>query len=169
MTKEQQLKLQAYLDGELSGREARNVGDWLQDNREAAVLLAELKNTSQALAENEPQIKFPESREFYWSKIAREIQKTGLKRDSAKIFNWKRLLWPVSLAAGAIAVCFVIVISGNSATDRAMQAAVSADMDTPVVEPAQADSEAITYEIKSDGTTLVWFSADENVAPTKTF
>ncbi len=175
MTTEQQLKLQAYLDGELPERETRKVELLLQDDVEAAKLFAELKNTRQALAENEPQIKFPESREFYWSKIAQRIQKLEPEEVSETNFNWRRLLWPISLTAGAIAVCFLAVILQNPAANKSDAIAsisptsISTDVDAPVVESAQADSEAMTYEDKSDGTTLVWFSADENSAPIKTF
>lgn len=170
MTTEQQLKLQAYFDGELPERKARKIELLLQDDRDAAKLLAELKYTRQALVENEPQIKFPESREFYWLKIAREIQKLEPEKDSPENFNWKRLLWPISLTAGAIAVCFLAVILQNPAANETTQAAsVSSDIDAPVIESAQADSEAMTYEDKSDGTTLVWFSVDESSAAPKTF
>ena len=75
MKDEQQLKLQAYLDGELPDSEVRAVADWIAKDAEAAGLLAELKNTRGALAGFEAEIKLPESREFYWSKIAREIER----------------------------------------------------------------------------------------------
>ena len=45
MTNEQQLKLQAFLDGELPEREAREILAWTQRDSAAAALLAELKNT----------------------------------------------------------------------------------------------------------------------------
>jgi len=170
VTTEQQLKLQAFADGELPEREAHKVALLIQDDREAAKLVAELKDTREAIAHAEPQITFPGSREFYWSRIAREIQKREPEKGSPANSNWRRLLWPIGLSAGAIAVCFLTVIYENPVADKPAQAAsISSDADAPIVEPAQADSEAITYEDKSDGTTLVWFSADENSAAAKTF
>jgi hypothetical protein len=165
------LKLQAHLDGELPEREVRQIELLLQGDREAAKLFAELKSTRQALVENEPQIQFPESREFYWSKIARQIQELEPEEyETSENFDWRRLLWPISLTAGAIVVCFLAVILQNPVANKVGQAvAISSDADMPVVESAQADSEAMTYEDKSDGTTLVWFSVDENFTPTKTF
>ncbi|HXE43061.1 MAG TPA: hypothetical protein VN516_08555, partial [Candidatus Baltobacteraceae bacterium] len=113
-------------------------------------------------------LSMPESREFYWSKIAREIQKLEPERNSLAAFDWRRLLWPISLTAGAIAVCFLVVVSQNSPADKFGTAIVaSSDLDTPIVEPTQADSEAITYQDEADGTTLVWFSADDNSVPAK--
>ena len=75
MTNEQQLKLQAFLDGELPEREAREILAWTQRDRDAAALLAELKNTRQVMQKSEPHLSVPESREFFWSKIEREIQR----------------------------------------------------------------------------------------------
>ena len=50
MKLESELKLQAYLDGELSPRQARKVSAWLAQDQEAQQLFAELKNTKTALA-----------------------------------------------------------------------------------------------------------------------
>ena len=70
-----QLKLQAWLDGELPEAEAREVAAQVARDREGAALAEELRNTRQALAGFEADVRLPESREFYWSKIAREIQR----------------------------------------------------------------------------------------------
>ena len=70
-----QLKLQAFLDGELPEAEASEVANWLARDREAAALLEELRNTRDALAGFEAGIQLPESREFFWSKVQREIQR----------------------------------------------------------------------------------------------
>jgi len=74
MNEEFQLKLQAYLDGELSKKETREVETWLASDKEAQLLLAELKTTNRALSIFEQELKLPESREFFWSKIQREIR-----------------------------------------------------------------------------------------------
>ena len=44
-----QLKLQAFLDGELPEAEANEVANWLARDREAVALLAELRNTRKAM------------------------------------------------------------------------------------------------------------------------
>ena len=71
-----QLKLQAWLDGELPEAEAKEVAKWVAQDPEAALLQGELKNTRQALAAGEKPMQLPESREFFWSKIEREISRT---------------------------------------------------------------------------------------------
>src|SRR4051812_1303740 len=75
MNEEQQLKLQAFLDGELSEAEARDVAALVARDADAAALMTELRNTRQVLANFEPDRKLPESREFFWSKIEREIER----------------------------------------------------------------------------------------------
>src|SRR5438874_12013740 len=96
MKHEEQLKLQAYLDGELSGREARAVAKLVALDARAQTLLAELRFTKASLAVNEPEIKLPESREFYWSKIEREIQRletVPATRGTYWFTWWRRKYW----------------------------------------------------------------------------
>ena len=160
MTSEQQLKLQAFLDGELPDREAREILAWTQRDREAASLLAELKNTRQAMAKSEPHLRVPESREFFWSKIEREIQRLEPQTTSAPKMSffaaWRRFLLPASAIA-------TLVIAGMLAHFNVPKATVEnvADADdTPAVETTLASAAATTYRDAGEGTTLVWFSDD---------
>jgi anti-sigma factor RsiW len=158
MNEEQQLRLQAFLDGELPEREAREVLAWTQRDADAAALLTELRNTRQAIAKSELHLSVPEAREFYWSKIEREIQKLepAQTRTPEKSFfaGLRRFLLP----AGATAA---LVIAGLFAYSHLGTVAVVAanDSDETVVETDQAGSDATTYRDEADGTTLVWFSA----------
>ena len=163
MTSEQQLKLQAFLDGELPEREAREILAWTQREGDAAALLAELKNTRQAMAKSEPHLSVPEAREFFWSKIEREIQRLEPQATSAPDVSIFAALRRFLLPASAIAT---LVIAGMIAHFNGPKAVVEsvADADTPSVETTLANSDATTYRDASEGTTLVWFSsaADEN-------
>src|SRR5436190_16225279 len=67
------MKLQAYLDGELAGSEAQQVAALVENDAEARSLFGELQQTRTMLRGNEPEMLLPESREFFWSKIEREI------------------------------------------------------------------------------------------------
>jgi anti-sigma factor RsiW len=69
------LKLQAWVDGELPGEEARQVEALVSGNKEAAALASELRNTRGYLRGNELTVPVPESPEFYWSKIRRQIER----------------------------------------------------------------------------------------------
>src|SRR5579859_1055327 len=93
MDYEAQLRVQAYLDGELPEGEARQVANRLAQDREAVALLAELRQTRQALAGFEAGIRLPESEEFYWSKIKRQIEREQPAEAPARAAS----LWAVRL------------------------------------------------------------------------
>jgi len=164
MSNEQQLKLQAFLDGELPEREAREVLVWTQRDRDAAALLAELKNTRQSLASAMPQTNVPESREFYWSKIAREIQRPEPQRTSAPGVSIFAALRRFLLPASAVATLVIAGLFAHFNTPKLSLESV-ADADTPTVETAMADSDATIYRDASEGTTLVWFSSGADDSP----
>src|SRR5580658_1748549 len=69
MKHELELKVQAWLDGELPDHEARQMGEWIARDSEAAALAAELGCIRQAMFRQETAGTLGESREFYWSKI----------------------------------------------------------------------------------------------------
>lgn len=160
MKSEQQLKLQAFLDGELPENEAREVASWLAQDSEAKALHTELKNTRRAIKDSEPGAKVPESREFYWSKIQREIERL---EPSAKTpvnvspFVWlRRLLMPLSAMA-------IFVIAGLIAFYQFAPHGRRPSLESEV---ASANSGAFTYHDYSAGMTLVWlpFPAEKEVA-----
>ena len=160
MTKEQQLNLQAFLDGELSENEAREMAAWIARDNEAKALHAELKNTRRAIKESEPNVRVPESREFYWSKIQREIERlepvaAEHVKGSPFVFL-RRLLVPLSAAA-------VFVIVGLIAYHEFMPSGARHFLETEV---ASANSGAFTYRDYSSGMTLVWlpFPAEKDLA-----
>jgi anti-sigma factor RsiW len=149
-----QLRLQAFLDGELSEAEAREVANWLARDRDAVALHAELRNTRQAMVGHEIGVELPESREFFWSKIEREIQRLEppAVEPARRPFwsGWRRFLVPAS-AVAALGVALFIVLKPSPGT---------------FVESAFADPGAFTYRDFSAGATLVWLSypAEEEVA-----
>src|SRR5579862_5996531 len=134
MTEEQQLKLQAFLDGELPEKDAREVAAWVARDAEATDLQAELRNTRKALADYEPALKLPESREFYWSKIQREIQRSEPARAPAESTSVFALLRRVLLPLGAVAVLAIAGVlafqqfSNQGETPRAQVNAMLADV-----------------------------------------
>ena len=75
MNVEDGIKLQAHLDGELTGREAQQVAALIENDAEARGLFGELQQTKVWLKANELEMRLPESREFFWSKIERDIQR----------------------------------------------------------------------------------------------
>jgi anti-sigma factor RsiW len=117
MKPKQALKLQAYLDGELSGRAARRVAAWLAQDPEAQALANELRQTKALLAGYEPDARVPESREFYWSKIARAIATAEVQASRPVglwgwLADWRRALVPVSGLAVALVLALALIRGG---------------------------------------------------------
>jgi hypothetical protein len=114
MNLEQRLELQAWLDGELPEADARRVAAFVRENRDAEALIGELRMTSGFLAGNEPEAKLPESGDFHWSKIRREIERADQAAAAAPqgswVFAWRRLFAPLS---GVALVVFLSILSLN--------------------------------------------------------
>jgi anti-sigma factor RsiW len=147
-----QLKLQAFLDGELPEGEARKVTKLVAQDRESAALLEELRNTRSALAGFEAEIRLPESREFFWSKVACGIERleTPAPEPAPLPFFalWRRFLIPAAALALALVVGLVL-----TRTTGPVDRTAGSDSETAV-----ADASAFTYRDYSAGTTLVWVS-----------
>jgi negative regulator of sigma E activity len=146
-----QLKLQAWLDGELAAREAAQLDERLAKDPEAQALLGELKMTRGVLAGFEAGVKLPESPEFFWSKILREIERQPRRvapsRRASVFAGWQRWLAPLGAVAATMAVVLLIARSEQG----------------PQTVTSLADSGAFTYHDFAARTTLVWLSypADE--------
>jgi anti-sigma factor RsiW len=152
MNEEQQLKLQAFLDGELPETEAREISAWLAQDEEANGLVKELRNTRQALKNSQSPVRVPESREFYWSKIQREIDRLEPAAEPVRKTSWLQTFRRVLIPAGAVAAVAIIgIIAGRQFLPAQLASAAESEMTV-------ADSGAFTYHDYAHGTTLVWVS-----------
>jgi anti-sigma factor RsiW len=148
-----QLRLQAYLDGELSASEAKEVSDVLAKDAESAALVTELRQTSQALAGLDDGLKLPESREFFWSKVQRGIESQEnrtITMERSTPVPWsvrlRRFLVPASGLAVIAALALVVTReSGGGSTN-------------PSVETSLADGGGVVYHDFSARATFVWLS-----------
>ena len=149
MTDEMKFELLAYADGELSASARRNVEARLATDAGARALLAELQMTRQTLGSNEPAQPLPESREFYWSKIEREINRlesAGERRAPSPILQWwRRLILP---AAGLAVLALTLSVNVLPGVGRGGSG----------VEASFPGAEALTYRDQAQGVTLVWLS-----------
>lgn len=155
---EVQIKIQAFLDGELPEAEAREIASLIARDEDAAALHVELKNTRRALAGAEEGVRVPETREFYWSRIGREIERVErLQPVKSQVSVWHvlaRWLRPLgAIAAVAVAALLILHTDSNPAGDSAVVTAMSG-------------ADATTFRDEASGTTLVWFSypAENGVA-----
>lgn len=143
MKEDLQLRLQAYLDGELPSGEAQSVRDLLARDAAARDLLVELTNTRDVIVAHEATIKVPESREFYWSKIQREISREE-KPAAVPSFSLSAWLQRILVPAGAVAAVAIAVM-------LTLPHPGAGDFSTTSSEAA-----AFTYHDYATGTTLVW-------------
>ncbi len=152
MNQELELQLQAYVDGELPANEARKITELLAHDGSAQALLRELTFTKQALSGNELEVKLPEGRDFYWSKIAREIasqERTEAPVPSAPWWRWTfKYFAPV---AGLAAVCLLLIVPGKK--EDAGEANSAA-----VIENLSPDMVTSTFHSQSDGLKVIWLS-----------
>ncbi|MBI3414989.1 MAG: hypothetical protein HY043_06650 [Verrucomicrobia bacterium] len=149
---DKEFKLQALLDGELSPDEARQVTEWLAGDAAAKALFAELKATKAAIAGNEQEIRLSESREFYWSKIARQIEREDAVAvgDPRKTpFAWMRWFAPL---AGTATLVIVLALALRLRPGLRSGGLASAD----AFEPPHEDSSIISFHSDSEGISVVW-------------
>lgn len=151
-TTEQILDLQAYVDGELPPERRAQVEAALSGDADARELVAGLRNLSGLIRANEPEIKVPASREFYWSQIQRQIEAAGKNREedikpAASALGWLRWLVP----AFGVATVAVVVSLRSGAKPDVGGALVAANVDS-----FQADSSSVMFRSESDGVTVHW-------------
>jgi anti-sigma factor RsiW len=146
MKHELELKVQAWLDGELADREARRMGEWIARDPEAAALAAELGCVRQALFRQETPGSLGESREFYWSKIQRQIEReSSLRRAERRPWfaRWHKYMAPLTgVAALAFVLLMAVVRHGSQTFDE--------------VSSTGAGMEAVTFHDQSAQMTVVW-------------
>jgi hypothetical protein len=146
MKHELELRIQALLDGEVSEHEAAQLADWVERDAEAGVLAAELGTVRKAMVDNEMIVALPETREFHWSKIERQIQRETLAPNRPPVSwlaRWRRALLPL---AGVTALACVLTLA-------------VVQMHRPTFDEISATDEgmeAVTFHDQSAELTVVW-------------
>lgn len=148
-----QLKVQAWLDGELPEHEARQVGEWIANDAKASALAAELGSVQRAISGNETNAVLTDSREFYWSKIERQIRREEAQTPAHApvpwYARWRRYMAPLAGAAALGCALLVAVVQHSSPADE--------------ISSAGSGMEALTFHDQSAGMTVVWLQ--DNSAP----
>ena len=151
MNVEPGIKLQAYLDGELSSGESRAISALLENDASARALFEELQQTRSLLRANEPEFRLPESREFFWSRIEREINRpaaAAVSRPAGWLLFLRRHLAATTGAAVALAVGVFAAFQMNW---------VSPDLFEEIENPLE-DTGSFSFRSESQQMTLVWIS-----------
>jgi anti-sigma factor RsiW len=156
MKHELELKVQAWLDGEMSDPDAARMAGWVARDAEAGVLAAELRTVRKAMVDNEMIAPLPETREFHWSKIERQIQREAMTPQRPAV-SWlgqfRRFLLP---------------IAGVTALACAMTLAVK-QMHRPTfdeISDTNAGMDAVTFHDQSAEMTVVWLQDSSQTSGT---
>ena len=150
-----ELKLQACLDGELSSDETRAIEELLARDAGARSLFEELRATRTLLAGSELEVKLPETGEFYWSKIRRQIELEERRTpagDGPKPVSapWVRFLTPAG-ALAALVVLVVIALKNSDASPSELALEDSHEIETPLEE-----SSSFSFRSEAAAMTVVW-------------
>jgi hypothetical protein len=154
MNREAQLKVQAWLDGELGRGDVAEVSRLVREDPVSAGLARELKLTRQWLAAGEPVRPLPQTREHYWDGIARQLTPHGQPGTTTRALAdwgiWLRWLIPAAAAIVLLAVLF------TPPADAPRSAGISpAEVDTPL-----DDLGSFTFRSDSEQMTVVWVDSD---------
>lgn len=156
MNRDQELQLQAYMDGELSRAQAQRIENGLLASNEGRQLLEELRWIDRMLASNEPGTTVPETREFYWSRIEHGIalaEAAAARRSSVSASAWlspSRWLAPVS---GFAIVC-VLALAATQFFDFSPTGLASGQLAR--VESPSKSMESYSFESKSENVFVIW-------------
>jgi anti-sigma factor RsiW len=151
---EAKLKLQAYVDNELSNRESLEIAARVERDPEARALCAELKEIRTLLACDELEVKLPESREFYWSKIEREILR-GSAQAAEPVpsgrYWWTRFFAP-AVGFAVLLITTLLVLRPHPMASRLSE--------LHEIESPLDDTSTISFHSQSAGMTVVWVQTD---------
>ena len=152
---ETELKLQAYLDGELPDADAKGIADLLERDAGAEALYQQLRIAWSLLFGNELERKLPEPPEFYWSKIRRQIERLestqadGLAQPAPSRW-WTRFLAPAGVLA-ALAVFVAVALLNPEDGGNFLALDDSHDIETPLEETS-----SFSFRSEAAAMTVVW-------------
>ena len=147
------VRLQAYLDGELTDRDAQQVAALLESDVEARALFGELQQTCTWLKANEPDALLPESREFFWSKIEREIEHLEKTPAASPAASWLLFLRRHIAAVGSLTVAAALVVFAAVQMNVVPTGGLLEEIDNPL-----DDVGTFSFRSESQKMTLVWIS-----------
>lgn len=155
MKRDLALKYQAFVDGELSEREARSVVQAIERDPEAQALVAELRATKAILAGNQPEVTMPETPEFFWNKVRREIERCAAEsagvpqpRWAVALAGWRRFVAPL---AGVAVIAFLAIGAVKFFSPKQVD-----DYLQHLAEIENLSEHSTSFSFRSDNMFVVW-------------
>ena len=150
---ETELKVQALVDGELTGREAEELRARLESDAGLRTLHARLTAMRGLMTGAELPRTLPESGDFHWSQISKAIEREErqAKRLARPASGAKRLLrWMVPMAGAA---CLLLLLTLQQTTQPELGISLGSDHE---LELSIDDLDVMTFNTGDDAMSVVW-------------
>jgi len=148
-----QLKIQSLVDGELTGREAKEWRSRLETDAGLKELHARLTAMRGLMTGAELPRTLPESGDFHWSQISKAIEREErqAKRLARPASGAKRLLrWMVPMAGAA---CLLLLLTLQQTTQPDLSISLGSDHE---LELSIDDLDVMTFNTGDDNMSIVW-------------
>lgn len=148
-----QLKVQAFVDGELTGRKAEALQQRINDDAKLQHLHAKLTQMRGLIADSELPRPLPESRDFYWNKIAETIEheKRAGERAAPHTPASRWLLRWLAPVAGVSALVLLLTLQQPTSPDLGIT--LNSDHE---LEMSDDEIDVMTYNSDDDSMSIVW-------------
>ena len=152
MNQELGIRLQAYLDGEISPQEREAFEKQLSQDAELQSLSKELTLVSGLLRESDPVVTVPASQDFYFSQIRKRIEAAeATTPEVIPALSWGEWVRRALLPLGGVAVAGLMLMT-------TLRTGV-----TPLIASSHEETEALleetgamTFRSDAQGVTVVW-------------
>ena len=155
-----QLKVQALVDGELTGREAEELRDRLETDAGLKELHERLTAVRELMAGAELPRTLPESGDFHWSQISKAIEREERQAKHmarpASGANWL-LRWVFPLAGIA---CLMLLLTLQQTTNPNLSISLGSDHE---LELSIDDLDVMTFNTGDDNMSVVWLDYSINL------
>ncbi len=155
-----QLKVQALVDGELTGREAEELRDRLETDAGLKEFYERLTAVRELMADAELPRTLPESGDFHWSQISKAIeceerQAKQMARPASGA-NWL-LRWVFPLAGIA---CLMLLLTLQQTRNPNLSISLGSDHE---LELSIDDLDVMTFNTGDDNMSVVWLDYSINL------
>ena len=152
---ETELKVQALVDGELTGREAEDLRARIETDDGLRKLHARLTAVRGLMAGAELLRTLPESGDFHWSQISGAIEREDreVKRLARPVPGMNRLLRWVTPLAGVGCILLLLTLLSRHNDPPALDILLGSDYE---LELSDDEIDVMTFNTEDDAMSIVW-------------